>query len=221
MITDSGGSTWNYTYQGSFSSTTTTTEQTNVPYTDTTVGLYATAYNERGTPVASARRAESFRQGGDGANTLGYNLGARLAAIHIKEHLLNDVVGRVDSVPIEPAAVVSEAEKAPTAVPASDASTYQPNEAGGERLWTNAASGVGNIFTFANGRKITLPAVDDSASSAVTKCLVDAKSPACFDNWTDSQKSFSWLLELGSAIRAARSTKDDLLGTVADGLKPT
>jgi len=67
--------------------------------TDTTVGLYASAYSEDGRQVGWARRAESYRQGGDPSNTLGYNLGARLASIHVKEHLLDDIVGRVNALP--------------------------------------------------------------------------------------------------------------------------
>jgi hypothetical protein len=35
------------------------------------------------------------RQGGDAYNTLGYNLGASLGAIHIKERLLKDTVDDV------------------------------------------------------------------------------------------------------------------------------
>jgi TPR repeat protein len=98
-VTDSSGSAWNYTYQGTITSTTTTTTQTDIPYTDTTVGLYASAYSEDGRQVGWARRAESYRQGGDPSNTLGYNLGARLASIHVKEHLLDDIVGRVNALP--------------------------------------------------------------------------------------------------------------------------
>jgi hypothetical protein len=35
------------------------------------------------------------RQGGDSYNTLGYNLGSALSAIHIKERLLKDVVDAI------------------------------------------------------------------------------------------------------------------------------
>jgi hypothetical protein len=220
-ITDSQGSTWNYSYQGNFSSTTTTTEQANLPYMDTTVGLYANAYNENGTSIASARRTETSRQGGDAANTLGYNIGARLSSIHIKERLLDEIVGRVNTLPFELVAHHGGTEQPASAIPITEVSVRQPAGTDTERLWTNAASGVDNLYTFANGRSISLPKTDDTASSAVIKCIADAKSSACFDNWTDSQKSFAWVLELGSAIRAARSTNDDLLGTVANDLKPT
>ena len=220
-VTDSQGSTWNYSYQGNFSSTTTTTEQANLPYTDTTVGLFATAYNENGTPIASARRTETSRQGGDAANTLGYNIGARLSSIHIKEHLLDEIVGRVNTMPLGLVAHHNETEQPSSATPAAEAAIHRSTGTDNGRLWTNAATGVNNLYTFANGRSIALARTDDTASSAVIKCIADPKSSACFDNWTESQKSFAWVLELGSAIRAARSTRDDLLGTVADDLKLT
>jgi hypothetical protein len=220
-VTDSQGSTWNYSYQGNSSSTTTTTEQANLPYTDTTVGLYATAYNENGTPIASARRTETSRQGGDAANTLGYNIGARLSSIHIKEHLLDEIVGRVNAVPLELVAHPSRTERPSSATPAPEAAIYESTGTDNGRFWTNAATGVNNLYTFANGRSIPLVHPDDTASSAVIKCIADPKSSACFDNWTESQKSFAWVLELGSAIRAARLTRDDLLGSVADDLNPT
>ena len=94
-VTNNYGSTWSYTYSGTVTTTTITTTETNLPYTDTTIGLYANAYNESGTAVAWAQRAVSYRQGGDGMNTLGYNLGSRLGSIHVKEHLLNAVMERL------------------------------------------------------------------------------------------------------------------------------
>jgi hypothetical protein len=98
-ITDNFGATWNYTYQGTMTTTTTTTTQTDVPYTDTTVGLYANAYSEKGALVGEAERATTRRQGGDAGNTLGYNLGAALGSMHIKEHLLESIVKQVSSLP--------------------------------------------------------------------------------------------------------------------------
>src|SRR5579859_2911024 len=99
-ITGNNGSTWNYTYQGQDTVTTTTTERTDVPYQDTTVGLYAMVYDNKGSAIGSAQRTETFRQGGDPNNTLGYNLGSRLAAIHIKEHLLQDSLKRILAAPL-------------------------------------------------------------------------------------------------------------------------
>lgn len=91
-ITSNSGSIWNYTYEGTETTTTTTATQENLPYTDTTSTLYVNAYRRNGALVSQRWRSITTRQGGEGANTLGYNLGAALAAIHIKERLLKDSV---------------------------------------------------------------------------------------------------------------------------------
>ena len=91
-ITSNSGSMWNYTYEGTETTTTTTATQENLPYTDTTSTLYVNAYRQNGALVSQRWRSITTRQGGEGANTLGYNLGAALAAIHIKERLLKDSV---------------------------------------------------------------------------------------------------------------------------------
>ena len=150
-VTDSSGSAWNYTYQGTITSTTTRTTQTDLPYTDTTVGLYANAYSEDGRQVGWARRAESYRQGGDPSNTLGYNLGARLASIHIKEHLLNDIVGRVNALPradetphqigfAEPRPPDANAQNAPATVAPLPASAVSSAQSASAPTSTNAES---------------------------------------------------------------------------------
>ncbi len=87
-VTDSYGGMWNYTYNGTVTTTTTTTSQVSLPYTDTTKSLYVYSYDQRGQLLSRHRRSITTRQGGDGANTFGYNLGAALSAIHLKEHLL-------------------------------------------------------------------------------------------------------------------------------------
>jgi hypothetical protein len=94
-VTDNSGSFWSYTYDGTVTSTSTTTTHENLPYTDTTRGLYLNAYSQQGTLLASRGRTVTTRQGGDSYNTLGYNLGSALAAIHIKERLLKDVVDAI------------------------------------------------------------------------------------------------------------------------------
>ncbi len=91
-ITSNSGSMWNYTYEGTETTTTTTSTQENLPYTDTTSTLYVNAYRQNGALVSQRWRSVTTRQGGEGANTLGYNLGAALGAIHIKERLLKDTV---------------------------------------------------------------------------------------------------------------------------------
>jgi len=91
-ITSNSGSMWNYTYEGTETTTTTTATEENLPYTDTTSTLYLNAYRQNGALVSQRWRSITTRQGGEGANTLGYNLGAALMAIHIKERLLKDAV---------------------------------------------------------------------------------------------------------------------------------
>jgi hypothetical protein len=91
-ITSGSGSMWNYTYEGTETTTTTTSTQENLPYTDTTSTLYVNAYSQNGALISQRWRSITTRQGGEGANTFGYNLGAALGAIHIKERLLKDAV---------------------------------------------------------------------------------------------------------------------------------
>jgi hypothetical protein len=93
-VTDNYGGMWNYTYNGTDTTTTTTTTTThdNLPYTDTSNTLYLRSYDQNGRLISDRWRTITTRQGGDGANTLGYNLGAALGAIHMKEHLLKNVV---------------------------------------------------------------------------------------------------------------------------------
>jgi hypothetical protein len=95
MVTDSYGSTWQYSYSGTV--TTTTTEHYNAAYTDTTETLYLYAYGQNGTPVSQRWRGRTVRAGGDGWNTLGYNLGSWIATAHFPEKLLADVVKDVES----------------------------------------------------------------------------------------------------------------------------
>jgi hypothetical protein len=94
-VTDNYGGMWNYTYNGTATTTTTTTSQVDLPYSDTTRSLYLNSYDQRGTLVSQRWRSMTTRQGGDAYNTLGYNLGASLGAIHIKERLLKDTVDDV------------------------------------------------------------------------------------------------------------------------------
>ena len=217
-ITDNTGSTWNYTYNGTLSTTTTTTSQNNLPYTDTTVGLYAIAYDEHGVQIGSAERSETSRQGGDAANSVGYNLGARLMSIHIKEHLLNEIVSRVNMAPPKPSVnatdVASVSHTSQPMLPQTTVSAF-------DSLTIGAATGINNLYSLAKVRSVILPHIETNATDASVKCIVDSGSSACFDNWPLSQKSFSWMLELESAIRGARSTNDTVVNAAADELKPT
>jgi YD repeat-containing protein len=91
-VTDTYGSTWSYTYNGTVTSGTTTTLHVNLPYTDTATSMYAYSYDQVGRLVSERRRKIATRQVGDGANTLGYNLGTALVRIHFRERLLTDAV---------------------------------------------------------------------------------------------------------------------------------
>lgn len=95
LVTDYTGSLWAYAYKGTVTTTTTTTTQNNLPYTDTTSGYFANAYSEDGRLVAYAWRTATSRQGGDPANTVGYNLGSWLVSHNPKEKLLDDIVKRI------------------------------------------------------------------------------------------------------------------------------
>jgi YD repeat-containing protein len=88
-VTDNYGGMWSYTYNGT---ATTTTTHENLPYTDNSNTLYLYSYNQRGKLISWHWRTITTRQGGDGANTLGYNLGAALGSIRFKDHLLKDAV---------------------------------------------------------------------------------------------------------------------------------
>lgn len=94
ILTDSYGSTWSYTYEGT--ETTTMTSEANVPYADTTTAFYANAYSESGTLVASSERATSVRQGGDPSYAAGYNIASVLVSIHLKEHLVESVIKQIN-----------------------------------------------------------------------------------------------------------------------------
>lgn len=87
-ITSNSGATWQYTYNGTVTTTTTTQTLGSAQYVDTSNTLYITIYSSTGTMLSQRWRTFTSRQGGDGANTFGYNLGSALFAIHAREHLL-------------------------------------------------------------------------------------------------------------------------------------
>jgi len=95
--TSNYGDVWTYSYSGTETTTTTTQTQVDLPYTDTSNTLYLHAYRWNGTLASNRWRTVTSRQGGDATNTLGYNLGAALGAIHVKERLLGDAVKDLDA----------------------------------------------------------------------------------------------------------------------------
>ena len=98
-VTDSYGGMWFYTYNGTVTTTTTSTENVDLPYIDTANTLYVSCYRQDGTPCGISWRTITSRSGGDPYNTLGYNLGSLLASIHMKQNLLRDAVNRVANEP--------------------------------------------------------------------------------------------------------------------------
>ena len=91
-VTDNYGGMWYYTYNGTVTTTTTTSENVDLPYTDVTNTLYLYSYDQQGILRSERWRSVTTRNGGDPYNTLGYNLGSALAAVHMRERLLKDSV---------------------------------------------------------------------------------------------------------------------------------
>jgi len=89
-VTDNYGGTWNYTYNGEV--TTTTTTQENVPYQINTNILYANAYNDDGAIVSHRYHVYSTQTGGNGYSAFGYNMGNALRAINARGRLITSVV---------------------------------------------------------------------------------------------------------------------------------
>jgi YD repeat-containing protein len=98
-VTDNNGGMWNYTYSGTVTTRTTNATQQNLPYTDTSNTLYLYGYDSHGKLMSEHWRTITTRQGGDGENTLGYNLGAALGAMHFKAHLLKSGILDINRAP--------------------------------------------------------------------------------------------------------------------------
>lgn len=91
-LSDSYGSEWEFTFSGYVTTTTTTTTRENVPYTVQSNTLYASAYEEHGSMISRRWHVFNTKQGGDPADSIGYNLASTLFAVNARGRLLNAVV---------------------------------------------------------------------------------------------------------------------------------
>ncbi len=89
---DSYGDIWNYTYDGTVSTTTTTQET--VPYEISSNTLYASAYDTHGALVSQSYHVYKRKSGGDNAGI--YNLGNMISGINARGHLINTVVRDIE-----------------------------------------------------------------------------------------------------------------------------
>ncbi|HEV2418537.1 MAG TPA: hypothetical protein VGX94_12095 [Terriglobia bacterium] len=125
-VTDDYGGTWDFTFDGTMTTTTTTTTQENLPYTDTANTLYLYAYDQRGQLISHHSRTISTRSGGDGMNTLGYNVGAVLVAlVDTRGRLIKDVVSDVYKAQEADANPLPEVNVQPPTLPPSDPAQAQ------------------------------------------------------------------------------------------------
>ncbi len=91
------GSTWSF--NGDYNGTTTTTSQqvVNEPYTQTDNAVSFIAYDANGVIVAQAGHVYSSRSGGDGANTLGYNLGSALGSAGARSRMYKHLFDAIEA----------------------------------------------------------------------------------------------------------------------------
>jgi hypothetical protein len=97
-VTSNYGTVWNYTYDGTMTTTTTTRTTVNEPYTIQSKTLYATAFDSNGGTVTQRWHVYSSQSGGDPYSSLGYNLGNALGAINARGRLLNAVTKDIEKV---------------------------------------------------------------------------------------------------------------------------
>jgi hypothetical protein len=98
--TDSYGSRWSYTFQGSASTTTTTMTTQNIPYTLETRTLWASAYGGPSN-LLIARNSEwtAVQRGGDPTQGIVTDLGGLVRRIRMKTRLLDGVVKDIAKLP--------------------------------------------------------------------------------------------------------------------------
>jgi hypothetical protein len=95
-VTGNGGY-WNF--NGDYSGTTTTSTQTvvNETYTQTDSAIYFVAYDSNGVIIAQTGHVYSARTGGDGADTLGYNLGSALGSAGSRKRMYKRLFDAIES----------------------------------------------------------------------------------------------------------------------------
>src|SRR5208283_1925897 len=82
--------TWNYTDDGT--ATTTKTTRENVPYTINSNTIFANAYDDRGALVSHRSHVYNKKSGGDPVDSAEYNLENELGAINARGRLIHSVV---------------------------------------------------------------------------------------------------------------------------------
>jgi len=108
---DQYGNRWNYTATGDAQTTTATTVNENVPYTDRAVGLFARTYDSTGRIIRSDGHLYRTRTGGDASGTAGYNIGSALTNINARGKMLKFALLAITSDQDAPLPV-SQAEEA-------------------------------------------------------------------------------------------------------------
>jgi PEGA domain-containing protein/PDZ domain-containing protein len=89
---DQYGNRWNYTATGDAQTTTATTVNENVPYTDRAVGLFTRTYDSTGRIIRSDGHLYRTRTGGDASNTAGYNIGSALSNINARGKMVKSAL---------------------------------------------------------------------------------------------------------------------------------
>jgi hypothetical protein len=95
-ITDYQGGMWNYTYDGTVTTTSTTQTTQNEAYTIQSNTLYVTTFDSRGGTVSKHWHTYSTKSGGDAYNSLGYNLASALMSINSRGRLIGEAVKGIE-----------------------------------------------------------------------------------------------------------------------------
>jgi hypothetical protein len=152
-VSDQYGNRWNYTATGDAQTTTTTTVNENVPYTDRAVGLLVRTYDSTGRIIRRDGHLYRSRTGGDTSSTAGYNIGSALTNINARGKMLKSALMAITSdedAPLPaPSAeeariqTISEAQPQPAiAVAGTTGTASRTGNGGGGQV--HAATNLGN-----------------------------------------------------------------------------